>query len=104
MIVGISNINLYVGLTPAGGNDSALAQQWFKEEGIECTVLWYGDPAQHQAVFDAVNSWGIGTVADFPFVTYEEKHDDYTTVRLALIGLDAIKNSNLPELYALTQS
>lgn len=104
MIVGISDITLYVGLTATGGNHSALAQEWFAEQGIEHKTLWYGDPAQHDQVFEAINSWRLGTVTDFPFVTYEEKHDDFTTVRQILIGLDAIQNSTLPELYALSQA
>jgi hypothetical protein len=101
MMVGITNIYLYTGLTATGGNDSALALEWMTENNIEHTNLWYGDPEQHASVFDALNTWDIGEITDFPFVIYDEKHDDYTTVKQALIGLDAITGSNLVELSAL---
>lgn len=101
MIVGIANIYLYTGLTPTGGNDSALAEKWLKDNNIEFNHLWYGDPAQHASVFESLNTWGIGEFNDFPFVVYDERHDDYTTVKQALIGLEAIQNSNLAELTAL---
>ena len=101
MIVGIAKIYLYTGLTPTGGNDSALARQWLDDNNIEYTNLWYGDSAQHQSVFDALNTWGIGEFNDFPFIVYDERHDDFTTVKQSLIGLDAITNSNLVELSAL---
>lgn len=104
MIVGIKNIYLYTGLTPTGGNDSATAKAWLDGLSIEYQNLWYGDAAQHQDVFDAINTWGVGTVSDFPFVIYDELHDDYTSVTQALIGLDAILESNLAELYALNHA
>jgi hypothetical protein len=104
MIVGIKNIYLYTGLTATGGNASAEALQWFDDNNIKYIHMWYGDLSQHQEVFDSLNTWNIGTFADFPFVIYEELHDDYTAVNQALIGLDAIKNSNLVELQALTAS
>lgn len=102
MIVGVKDIYLYTGLTPTGGNDSAQALQWLNDNNIPHINLWYGDPAQHQDVFDSLNSWGVGEFNDFPFVVYDELHDDYTTQRRALIGLDEIVNSNLVELVTLT--
>jgi hypothetical protein len=102
MIVGIKDIYLYTGLTPTGGNDSALAIEWLNENNIEYSHLWYGDPAQHAGVFNALNTWGIGTFSDFPFVIYDEMNDDNTTVRRALIGLNAITESNLVELAELS--
>jgi hypothetical protein len=101
MIVGIANIYLYTGLTPTGGNDSDVAEKWLKDNNIEFIHLWYGDPAQHTSVFESLNTWNIGEFTDFPFVIYDERHDDYSTVKQALIGLDAITNSNLVELAAL---
>jgi len=101
MIVGIKDIFLYTGLTPNGGNDSAIALQWMIDNNIPHDNLWYGDPAQHSSVFAALNTWGIGEFTDFPFVIYDEKHDDFTITKQALIGLDAITNSNLVELLAL---
>jgi hypothetical protein len=101
MIVGIANIYLYTGLTPTGGNDSAIAQKWLEDNNVQYSHLWYGDPAQHASVFESLNTWEIGEFNDFPFVIYDERHDDYTVVKQALIGLDAITNSNLVELSAL---
>jgi hypothetical protein len=101
MIIGIKDVYLYSGLTPTGGNDSALAIQWLEENNIEFTHLWYGDATQHAGVFDAMNTWGIGTFSDFPFVVYDEVHDDDTTVRQALNGLSEIQDSNLVELSEL---
>ena len=104
MIVRIENIYLYTGLTPTGGNDSASAVQWLDENKIPYENLWYGDPAQHSEVFSALNTWNIGTFSDFPFIIYDEIEDTATMTRQALIGLDAIKNSNLVELVALSQN
>jgi hypothetical protein len=101
MIVGIANIYLYTGLTPTGGNDSALAEKWLRDNNIEFTHLWYGEPSQHASVFEALNTWNVGQFNDFPFVIYDERHDDFTIVKQTLIGLDAITNSNLVELAAL---
>ena len=101
MIIGITNICLYTGLTPTGGNASASAQQWMDDNNIEYSSLWYGDIKQHADVFESLNSWYIGEFTDFPFVIYDEKHDDYTLVKQSLIGLDEITNSNLVELAAL---
>jgi hypothetical protein len=101
MIIGIKDVYLYSGLTPTGGNDSALAIQWLEENNIEFTHLWYGDATQHAGVFDAMNTWGIGTFSDFPFVVYDEVHDDDTTVRQAFNGLSEIQDSNLVELSEL---
>jgi hypothetical protein len=102
MIIGIKDVYLYSGLTPTGGNDSASALQWLQENNIQFTHLWYGDTAQHASVFEAMNTWGIGTFSDFPFVVYDEVHDDNTTVKQALNGLSEIQNSNLVELSALS--
>lgn len=101
MIVGIKNVYLYTGLTATGGNDCATAIEWLDANNIAYNHLWYGDPKQHQSVFDSLNTWGIGTFSDFPFVIYEEVHDDYSNVTQALIGLQAIQDSNLAELSEL---
>jgi hypothetical protein len=107
MLVGIANIYLYTGLSSTGA-DSAEALAWMQDNNIPHTHLHYGDPEQHKSVFDAVSTWAFGgntiNISEFPFVIYDERHDDYTTVRQCLLGLDAIKNSNLVELSALTAS
>lgn len=101
MIVRIANVYLYTGLTPTGGNNSATALQWLEDNNIEHTNLWYGDPKQHQSVFDALNTWKVGEFLDFPFIIYDIVDDEGHSETLALIGLEAIQNSNLAELAAL---
>jgi hypothetical protein len=101
MIVVIKDVYLYTGLTTTGGNDSAAAYQWLQDNNIEFTHLSYNDSSQYESVFNALNTWDIGEFTDFPFVIYDEKHDDFTAVKQALIGLDAITESNLVELAAL---
>ncbi len=103
MLVGIADIYLYTGLTASAG-DSHAAFEWLTENDIPFTHLHYADPAQHPSVFEPLNTWFPDEVVftDFPFVIYDERHDDYTTVRRCIYGLDAIKNSNLVELVALT--
>ncbi len=106
MLVGIANINLYSGLTATGGESHA-AHEWLTNSGIPFTHLHYADPSQHQSVFDAINTWfpeREGGITEFPFITYEERHDDYTTKVKCLYGLEEITSSNLIELYSLTES
>ena len=102
MITGIKDIYIYTGMTPTGESDSATAVEWLNNNNIVYTNLWYGDQAQHQSVFDAINTWNVGEVSDFPFVIYDEIDSEGVTTRVALIGLDAILNSNLAELVALS--
>lgn len=101
MIVGIKDVYLYTGLTETGGNDCAKAINWLNANNVTFKHLLYGDIAQHDALFEALNTWGIGVFSDFPFVIYDEVHDDYSVVKQALIGLDAIESSNLAELTEL---
>lgn len=105
MIVGIANIYLYTGLTKNGGGPSAEAKAWLDEQGVEYTHLHYGDPEQHASVFEALSTWFPNedvSIADFPFVVYEERQDDYSAVQRLLYGLEAITSSNLVELTLLT--
>lgn len=105
MLVGITNIYLYTGLSSTGA-DSAEALAWMRDNDIPHTHLHYGDPEQHQELLSALSTWAFGgatiELTEFPFVIYEERHDDYNTVHQCLYGLEAIKNSNLVELVALT--
>lgn len=101
MIVGIANIYLYTGLTPSGG-DSYAAKQWMEDQGIEYVHLHYAEPAQHESVFEALRTWfPEQEILDFPFVIYDERHDDYSVEKRCLYGLDEITNSNLAELTSL---
>lgn len=105
MLVGIANIYLYTGLSSTGA-DSAEALAWMQDNNIPFEHLHYGDPAHHPNVFEALSTWTFNganiELTEFPFVIYEERHDDYSTVLQCLYGLDAIKNSNLVELATLT--
>lgn len=104
MLVGIANIYLYTGLTK-NATASFEAKEWMDSTGIQYTHLHYADPAQHESVFSALSTWFPDeqvAIADFPFVIYDERHDDYTSAPCLLYGLDEIKNSNLVELAALT--
>jgi hypothetical protein len=102
MIKEIKDIYIYTGLTPAGESDSATAVEWLDSNNITYINLWYGDESQHKSVFDAINTWNVGEVSDFPFVIYDEIDDEGLSTRRGLIGLDAILNSNLVELVALS--
>ena len=107
MIVGIANIYLYTGLTKNGGGASAEAKEWMDAQGFEYTHLHYADAAQHTSVFDALSTWfpnGDVVINDFPFVIYEERHDDFSSEQRILYGLDAITSSNIAELSLLTSS
>jgi hypothetical protein len=104
MIVGIANVYLYTGLTKNGAA-SFEAKEWMDASGIEYTHLHYADPAQHASVFEALGTWFPDeevAIADFPFVVYEERHDDYSSVQRLLYGLEAITGSNIAELSLLT--
>ena len=104
MITKIANIYLYTGLTETGGNNSAKAKKWMDDNGIPHTNLWYGDAGQHEDVFKALNTWTFDTkveIKDFPFVIYDEIHEDGSKVIQCLYGFQAIKNSNLKELIEL---
>ena len=106
MLVGIATINLYTGMT-ATGSDSHAAFEWMTENEVPFTSLHYADPVQHQSVFEAISTWfpeRSEGVTEFPFVTYEERHDDYSTKVQCLYGLGEITSSNLVELNALTAS
>lgn len=80
--------------------------------GIPYSKLEYNDSAQHQEVFNALNTWwqvdldtGITQtpVSNFPFVVYTEIHSDKTVSYLPrkyLLGKDEII-AKLPDLYKL---
>ena len=90
-------------------SDSAKAIAWFAEQGITDYVnLNYSDPSVSAKCFEPLNSWTfIGKTEDiaaFPFVYYTEVHDDLPANSMPVVllyGLDAIKNSNLSDLYQL---
>lgn len=55
--------------------------------------LHYGDPSQHQAVFDSIKQFHEGELR-FPFMTYREiydENDNFIEVFKCVVGLDNIK-------------
>lgn len=104
MIVGIANVYLYTGMTKNGAA-CVDAKEWLDAEGVQYTHLHYGDPAQHESVFSSLGTWfpdGETAITDFPFVIYEERHDDFSSAQRLLYGLEAITGSNLAEMTLLT--
>lgn len=106
MLTKITNIYLY----GDNGEDTISVKQWLVENGItQFTYLHYGDPTQHESVFAALNTWpfqsGPESFNSFPFVIYNELHDDYVPGSalplVALVNTTEIFNSNLAELYQL---
>lgn len=100
----IRKIYLYAGKTEQGEAHSALAKEWLDNNAVPYQYLWYGDPAQHSEVFSALATWRFGfpvEITDFPFVIYNEIHDNGDIITQCLYGLDAIVNSNLKELVEL---
>lgn len=109
-ITKIDDIYLYTDLdwTPDQIGESVDAKSYMDTTGINYIHLNYADPAQHHDAISPLNSWGFSdgshTIDKFPFIIYTEIHDDLSPSaypRVLLYGLEAIKNSNLVELYQL---
>ena len=77
------------------------AKQWLEANGVEYTLLHYGDEAQHPDTLGALNSWFGTNFTQFPIVTYDEIYDDQPSQRAYIYGLTALTQSNLAELYQL---
>ena len=106
MIVGIANVYLYTGLSDSASL-SYEAKKWLEENQISFNHLHYADDKQFKSVFDALNSWWPNstiTINDFPFIVYDERHDDYSSIVRLIYGLQSIKDSNLTELNQLGNS
>lgn len=100
MIEKIRKIYLYADDTKS----SADAKKWLDDNKVPYEYLWYGDKTQHPEVFNAINTWTFGNavkVNKFPFVIYNEMHDNGDVVIQCLHGLNNIKSSNLVELLEL---
>lgn len=103
MIVGIANVYLYTGFNETA-SISYEAKKWLEDNQIKFNHLHYGDDVQFESVFAAINSWwpdSITPLTDFPFIVYEERHDDYSSIQRLIYGLQAIKTCNLAELNQL---
>jgi hypothetical protein len=125
MLVKLGAIHLYTDTS----EDSTAITNWFKENGVysgnwqkpeevEATAgfenLHYGDPSAHEGVFAALNTWtfangdgpdGKFEFTGFPFLTYQEIHDDLQVGQVApvaaIIGAEEIMESNILELMEL---
>lgn len=100
MIEKIRKIYLYA----SSSLESEDAKKWLDDNNVPYEFLWYGDKTQHSEVFNALNTWTFGnsiTISKFPFVLYNEMHDNGDVIIQCLYGLDNIKNSNLKELLEL---
>jgi len=106
MIIKVKGIHLYTGIGPEGG-DCLDALRWMRENlGRNNFIhLHYGDPDAHQDVFESLNTWfpndPNAKFEKFPFVTWDEIDSDFNITRNYIIGLENIKNSNLPQLIKL---
>lgn len=91
MIVAKTAINLYTALSNTA-LDSLAAKEALDAAGVTYTHLHYTDAAQQQAVLDAVNTWQPDKpkLTTFPFLVYDEHHDDYSTVRRIIPGKASI--------------
>lgn len=125
MLTKLGAIHLYTD----AGEDSAALIEWFKENGVyagnwqrpantEATAgfdnLHYGDPDSHAGVLSAMNTWtfangdgpdGKFEFTVFPFITYQEIHDDLQIGQpapvSAILGAEEIMESNILELMEL---
>lgn len=91
MIVAKTAINLYTALSNTA-LDSLAAKEALDAAGVTYTHLFYVDPQQQADVLAAVSTWRPTEPAltAFPFLVYDERHDDYSTVRKVVVGKAAI--------------
>lgn len=110
-ITKIDSIYLYTDLTWAEDevSDSVEARKYLDDNGVEYIHLNYADPTQHEAALSPLRTWlftdGLHEeINEFPLVIYSEVHDDIPSAlypKVLLYGLDAIKDSNITDLYQL---
>lgn len=91
MIVAKADINLYTALSDTA-LDSLAAKKALDDAGVEYVHLFYVDPEQQADVLAAVSTWQPDEppLTAFPFLVYDERHDDYSTVRKIVVGKAAI--------------
>jgi len=100
-ILKIKDICLCTGLIK-DNNENRSAYDWLNEQGVNFKHLAYWDPAQHQDVFNSLQTWDHDvTINRFPILHYHEVDTDYNIKGVVLVGLDEIKNSNIVELSRL---
>jgi hypothetical protein len=89
-------------------SDSVSAKKILDDNCVQYVWLNYADDSQHPSVFSALNTWtfidGMHVFEEFPFIHYREVHDDLpegTWPLVSLLGLQAIEDSNIVELFNL---
>ncbi len=110
-VVKIKQVHLYMGYTESAA-DTYAAMKLLADQGIPHTKLTYNDPAQHQGVFDSLNTWTFGKhgsdyrkeFKDFPILHWTEYHDDWEQVLECAYGIEEIKNSSLIKNKALIEA
>jgi hypothetical protein len=97
-LVKISDVRLYVGFTPNAANTYA-ALQAVTAANVPFVLMSYADSAAHKGVFDALSTWSYGRdaskveVTDFPFLTWTENYDDWSSCPQIAVGHEAVANS-----------
>lgn len=91
--------------------ESTEAKKFLDDNGIQYTLLNYAIKEDHENCLAPLRSWAFSNIEGgthsfekFPFVIYTEVHDDLPIdqmPRVLLFGIDAIKESNIVELYQL---
>lgn len=99
-LVKLTDPRLYVGFTPNAANCYA-AMQALSTANVPYTLMAYNDPAQHEGVYQAISTWTFGlpnnaaqmSITNFPFLTWNEAYDDYSTCVQIAYDSPAIANS-----------
>lgn len=91
MIVAKAEINLYAALSDTA-LDSLEVKKALDAAGVKYTHLFYIESEQQEAVLAAVSTWRPDEppLKDFPFLVYDERHDDYSVIRRVVVGKSAI--------------
>lgn len=93
MIVANTNFHLYTAFSTTA-LDSLRAKKALDNAGLQYNHLYYVEEEQQKQVLESVSTWFTEkTLNQFPFLVYDERHDDYSTVRKILIGAAEIVNT-----------
>lgn len=100
-IVKIKDICLCTGLVK-DNNENRSAYDYLTSSNIDFKHLAYWDPAQHQGVWDSLQTWiHDKQINTFPIVHYHQVDDQYNTTGVVLVGLSEIMNSDIVNLSKL---
>lgn len=86
MIVANTNFHLYTAFSTTA-LDSLRAKKALDDAGKEYVHLYYVEEEQQKQVLESVSTWfSEKTINQFPFLVYDERHDDFSSHRKILIG------------------